>query len=125
MLESLKIEGTINPPSIYFDTENNIFKISGKSMPEDAVEFYQPIIKWVDEFSSTPIPNAKFEVVLEYFNTASSKLILNIIKKIGESSSDISIDWHYMEDDEDMLDIGEYLSEILGEGVVNIILDED
>ena len=87
MLESLKIEGTINTPSIYFDTENNVFKISGKSMPEDAVEFYQPIIKWVDEFSSTPIPNAKFEVVLEYFNTSSSKCILDLFKQLEKLNS--------------------------------------
>lgn len=125
LLESLKIEETINTPSIYFDTENNVFKISGKSMPEDAHEFYHPILEWVDKFVESPIANAKFEVTLEYFNTASSKHILSIIKKIGKSSKGISIDWHYMEDDEDMLDVGEHLAEILGEGIVNIILDED
>ena len=65
------------------------------------------------------------DVKLEYFNTASSKLILSIIKQIGESSKDISINWHYLEDDEDMLDVGEHLSEILGGNIVNIILDEE
>ena len=121
-LDSLIIEQTINTPEIIFDVENGSFKISGKSMPEDAVEFYKPIVEWVKEFAKTPLSKATFNVELEYFNTASSKLILGIIKTIGQSSSDTCINWYYMEDDEDMQDVGEHLSEILGEGIVNVIL---
>ena len=94
-------------------------------MPEDSVEFYKPIEEWVDVFGNSPIPKAKFEIRLEYFNTASSKLILGIIKKIGLSSKDILIDWYYMDDDEDMEEIGEHLASILGKDVVNIILLEE
>ena len=121
-IESLVIEGTINTPSITFDTEKNIFEIAGKSMPEDAVTFFKPVESWVKQFAESSIDEAKFDIRLEYFNTASSKLILGLIKKIAESGASITIDWYYMEDDEDMQEVGEHLASILGEDVVNIIL---
>ncbi len=124
-LESLIIEGTINTPSIIFDTEKHSFQISGKSMPEDAVDFYKPIDEWVLQFADSKISQATFEIRLEYFNTASSKLILGLIKKIGEAAADVSINWYYMEDDEDMEEVGEHLASILGNDVVKIILIED
>ena len=120
-LESLIIEGTINTPRINFDVENSVFEITGKSMPEDSVDFYMPIMDWVDEFAIRPVSKAKFKVKLLYFNTTSSKMILEIIKKIGNAGADVKIDWYYYEDDEDMEEVGEHLQSILGEDCVTLI----
>jgi hypothetical protein len=113
-IESLHITGTYSTPEIVFDTTALVFKITGKSMPEDAVDFYRPILDWVNEFTLKPIENAKFVIKLVYFNTASSKMILEIIKRIGKAGANITIDWYYDDDDEDMLEVGEHLQSILG-----------
>ena len=124
-LESLNIEATINTPKIVFDVVNNIFEISGKSMPEDSVDFYMPIIDWVEEFAVKPVTQATFKVKLIYFNTASSKMILEIIKKIGKSGANVIIEWYFSDDDEDMEEVGEHLQSILGEDRVKMIMIEE
>jgi hypothetical protein len=53
---------------------------------------------------------------MTYFNTASSKIILDILMKleeIQEAGNEILIEWHYEEDDEDMQEAGEEYSEIV------------
>ena len=124
-LESLKISATINTPEINFDVENSTFEISGKSMPEDSVDFYMPIMDWVEEFAVRPVSEARFKVKLIYFNTASSKMILEIIKKIGKAGANVIIEWYYSDDDEDMEEVGEHLQSILGEGRVELIMTEE
>ena len=49
-------------------------------------------------------------IQLEYFNTSSSKCILDVFKKleaINKGGSAVVINWYYEEDDEDMLEAGE------------------
>ena len=56
----------------------------------------------------------KFNLV--YFNTASSKLILDILFKLEEfydEGHDISVEWHYQEEDEDMEEAGEEYADLV------------
>jgi len=51
-----------------------------------------------------------------YFNTASSKLIMDILLKLEEMVEDganIKVEWYYQEDDEDMMEAGEEFSDIV------------
>jgi len=110
MIKPLKIEPTHKTPKVYLDPENNAFEISGRSIPEDSVGFYKPVLDWLDEYAKNPLPRTEFKFELEYFNTASSKNILEILKKlesIYEQGHDVKIIWYYEEDDEDMEETGE------------------
>jgi hypothetical protein len=49
-------------------------------------------------------------VQLEYFNTSSSKCILDLFKKlelVRATGNEVTVYWHYEADDEDMLEAGE------------------
>jgi len=110
----LALEGTEDTPKIILDKDNNIFEISGRSLPEDSAEFYQPVIEWLDDYKknsqgSSPM---NFMFKLEYFNTASSKLILDILSKL-EDIDGITVEWFFREDDEDMEEAGEEFSELV------------
>jgi len=110
MLEPLKIEPTHKTPKVYFDPANDHFEISGRSIPEDSVGFYKRILDWIDEYGQSPNPKTEFKFELEYFNTSSSKNILELLKKlekIFQNNHDIRISWYYDEDDEDMEETGE------------------
>jgi len=110
MLEPLKIEPTHKTPKVYFDPANNIFELSGRSIPEDSVGFYKRILDWIDEYSGSPNSKTEFKFELEYFNTSSSKNILELLKKlekIYQSNNAVNILWYYDEDDEDMEETGE------------------
>ena len=113
-MELLDIRGTTDTPKVLFDPDNNIFEISGRSLPEDVITFYQPVIDWLDDYKL--VPNKKTEFVFKYiyFNTATSKLIQDILlrlEQIQETGNDVKVIWYYEEDDEDMYDLGEEFKE--------------
>ncbi len=111
-MEVINIESTEETPKILFDKTNEIFELSGRSLPEDASEFYHPIIKWVSDYSASPNPETSFYFKLEYFNTASSKLILDLLAKI-EAVKGAKVIWCYHDDDEDMEEAGGEFSELV------------
>lgn len=112
-MKAINIEGTDNYPSISMDKENGKLLIEGKSLPEDALGFYSPVIEWLNEYSKDPNTKTILELKIHYFNTASSKMILFILQKIEKlsQSSDVEVHWYYFEDDEDMLEAGEIYAE--------------
>lgn len=116
-MANLLIKPTEDTPTIEFNVENNKFEISGRSLPEDAMGFYQPVLKWLDEYySGGPLAETVFNIKLEYFNTASSKLVLDIFMKLEEYHSQghkTKVNWYYFEDDEDMQEAGEEFSELV------------
>ncbi len=116
-MAKLDIESTEDTPRVLFDAEGNVFEISGRSLPEDAPSFYGPILDWLDEYyGGTPLPTTTFDFKLEYFNTASSKLILDVLMKLEEhhtAGNDSLIRWHYDEDDEDMQEAGEEFADLV------------
>ncbi|MFC2138787.1 DUF1987 domain-containing protein [Bacteroidota bacterium] len=115
-MEVIKIMGTDDTPNVIFDADNEIFEISGRSLPEDVTAFYEPILNWLDEYASNAKDKSVFNFKLVYFNTASSKMILDILMKleeIYESGKEILIKWFYPEDDEDMQEAGEEYADIV------------
>jgi hypothetical protein len=115
-MEVIKIKGTDDTPSVILDKDNEIFEISGRSLPEDVTTFYEPILNWLDEYAENPNSKTVFSFKLVYFNTASSKLLLDILMKLEEmyeNGNDILIKWFYPEDDEDMQEAGEEYAEIV------------
>jgi hypothetical protein len=114
-MEVINLEGTEDTPKIILDKKNGMFEISGRSLPEDSAEFYQPILEWLENYKTQINPTTKFQFKLEYFNTASSKLILDILSKLEEmkDSTKMTVQWFYHEDDEDMQEAGEEFSELV------------
>ena len=111
-MEIINLEGTEDTPKILLDKTNGIFEISGRSLPEDSAEFYQPIIDWLDQYAGASNESSTFVFKLEYFNTASSKLILDVLSKL-EDIQGAKVMWYFHEDDEDMEEAGEEFSELV------------
>lgn len=111
-MEVLNLEGTADTPKIILDKENSIFEISGRSLPEDSAEFYRPVVDWITRYSHSPNATTEFVFKLEYFNTSSSKLILDILSAL-EAIEGMKIQWCYPEDDEDMEEAGKEFAELV------------
>lgn len=109
-MENLILEGSAKTPSITFDAKNGTLELKGRSIPENSVEFYKPLNDWIDAYSESPQGKTSVDIKLEYFNTSSSKCILDLFKKlegINGSGTDVSINWYFEEDDEDMEEAGQ------------------
>ena len=115
-MNNIKMEGTAKTPDLSFDANSGVFDIKGRSIPENSVEFYKPILEWIDEYTKQTQPKTIVNIHLEYFNTSSSKCILDLWKKfeiIAKNGNVIVIRWHYEEDDEDMLEAGQDYQSII------------
>ena len=115
-MESIFIEGTLKTPMVKFDGKTGIVEIKGRSIPENSIEFYKPLVDWLEEYAKKPLDKTQVNVQLEYFNTSSSKCILDVFKKleaIHKAKHDVVINWYYEEDDEDMLEAGEDYESII------------
>ncbi|MCB0495892.1 MAG: DUF1987 domain-containing protein [Cyclobacteriaceae bacterium] len=115
-MDALIIEATDETPKVVLDPGNNIFEFSGKSLPEDVTTFYGPVLEWLDGYGQSPNDKTIVKFNLVYFNTASSKLILDILFKLEEfyeDGNDISVEWHYQEEDEDMEEAGEEYADLV------------
>lgn len=115
-MEVINIEATDETPKAILDAANGVFEFSGKSLPEDVTVFYNPILEWLEEYGENPNSETKVIFKMDYFNTASSKLILDILMKleeIHEEHDGVTIEWYYREDDEDMEEAGDEFSDIV------------
>jgi len=109
-MSKIAIEGTPKTPTVNFDPDSAVMELKGRSIPENSIEFYKPVVDALDEYSKDPKEATKVNIQLEYFNTSSSKCILDLFKKlegIHNSGKEVTINWFYEEDDEDMLEAGE------------------
>lgn len=106
----INLEGTNKTPKITFNEEDGLLELKGRSIPENSIEFYKPLVDALDDYSKNPKNLTRVNIHLEYFNTSSSKCILDIFKKlesIKNTGNEVNINWYYEEDDEDMLEAGE------------------
>jgi len=110
-METLNIPMTSKTPLVSFDANTGIIELSGRSIPENTMEFYGPLFDLLDKYFIQPQAKTKLKIQLEYFNTSSSKCLLDLFKKLqtlqSSGKSEVSVEWHYEEDDEDMLEAGE------------------
>lgn len=111
-MNPLNIKGTDDTPTIIFDKDKGQFEISGRSLPEDAAGFFKPVLEWLDAYKGQANPATALAIKLEYFNTASSKLILDILMKV-ESIPGAKVIWYHFADDEDMKEAGSEFSELV------------
>lgn len=107
-MENIKIEGTPKTPTVSFSKDEGVLEVRGRSIPENSIEFYKPLLDWIEAYGANPKPETHVNIKLEYFNTSSSKCILDVFKKLETiTGTNMTINWYFEEDDEDMLEAGE------------------
>jgi len=115
-MKPIEIEGTSKTPTVSLNPENGLVEIKGRSIPENSVEFYKPLVDWLEDYKKSPASKTTVNIQLEYFNTSSSKCILDVFKRledINKGDAEVLINWYYEEDDEDMLEAGEDYESII------------
>ena len=113
----LDIAATPRSPEIKLDPEAGVFSIKGTSMPENVNQFYASVMKALDQYIQHPADKTQVIFSLEYINSSSSQLLLALLYKIRDLVDEghhVTIEWHYMVDDEDIYDTGKSYSELSG-----------
>lgn len=116
-MNRITIQGDEKLASIDFDPQSGVLKMSGRSIPEDSVDFFDPLIQWVRQYGMNPQPKTVLDVYLEYFNTSSAKLILDIFKAAEEiqkaGTSQVEVNWKHDKGDVDIQEAGKDYSSIV------------
>ncbi len=116
-MEKLIIEADIDIPAMVLDKEANCFEISGKSLPEDVVKTYLPVLNWIDQYVKDPLDETVFVFKLNYLNTASTKAMTQIVhrlKTLIDNGKKLKVNWYYELDDFDMKKLGSDISFFTG-----------
>jgi len=109
-MQNLFLEATKHSPLVSFDSKTGLLELRGGSIPEDTYKFYEPLIDWIETYVESPQPKTELAIHLTYFNTSSSKQILELFRKlepIHKSGLEILIKWFYDAEEDDMLEAGE------------------
>jgi len=121
----LELKETATTPYVNFDQGTGMLKIDGRSIPENVIDFYHPILRWIDEYSKSPVEKTEITLKFEYFNTSSSKRIFDIMKKLEKMATDtgkmVIINWYYEEDDEDIFFAGNDYKALISKLEFNLI----
>jgi len=109
-MNALLIARTTETPRVDFNPQSGLLKIEGRSWPEDVAPFYSPLVDWFTEYVESAPERTDFYVTLEYFNSATSKMIYKlfmILTELAHKGSNVTIHWCYQEEDEEMAEVGE------------------
>ncbi len=121
-MNDLIIEPTNKTPLVEFHT-NGKLTLAGSSYPENVRDFYTPVLDWVNELETEEI---NLDLIMDYTNTASAKVLLEMLRKFDLTArfKTVNINWYYEEDDEDTLEAGKILEDILTHSTFKYIIYE-
>lgn len=122
-MKPIKIKGTSVSPRVYFAPNENLLEIGGYSRPENARDFYNPLIRWLEGFKKSHLKRKNsgdsepitFKFKYIYFNSSSAKFIFDLVLLLSQIIKDgvpLKIYWYFDEDDEEMKEVGEELAEM-------------
>jgi len=115
MPEPLIIEAREDTPKVIFNAANKFFEVSARSLPENAIGFYEPVLSWLNEYSNSPLDLTVVDFKLEYFNTASAKQLaklLLILENLAKKSK-VVINWYFKKEDADIFASGTRFSKLI------------
>ncbi|MFT7613968.1 MAG: hypothetical protein ACI9J3_002948 [Parvicellaceae bacterium] len=107
-MKRLVIDGTDLTPQILGDPDAGRIEITGRSIPENATSFYEPLLNWIEDYKIQAKKRTELMFHVDYINSISQKIFYDILDRCSGISKDneIVVIWKYDEDDEEILDEG-------------------
>jgi hypothetical protein len=113
-LTTLHVKPTTSTPEVKFDPKTGKFEIKGRSINENASDFYNPLIDWAKTYVGSPAGSTIVDVHFDYLNTSSSKSLMHLFNVLSTiSGNEVSVNWLYKKDDEAMKEAGEDFNTIV------------
>jgi hypothetical protein len=114
-MKELRIAPTKTSPEIILNPDG-IVKIRGRSIHENVTDFFVPVEDWISGYILMPAEVTCVDLNLEYFNSASAKVLIHLLQKITYVSlkhKKFIFNWYYEDGDEDIYERGEYFASVL------------
>ncbi len=114
-MQDLIINQSKTAPAVHF-RPNGQLNIDGRSILEDPAKYYQELINWLIEYFKAPADITQLIVKMEYLNSGSSKYMTSVMRILEEQQQKgrkINVEWHYEDDDESVLELGQHFADNL------------
>lgn len=114
-MKEIRIAGTNTSPEVHLDP-GGFIRIRGRSIHENMAVFFKPVESWIEEYIKDPAEITCLDINLEYFNSASAKMLVRLMHMIALvklKNRKFIVNWYYEDGDEDILERGEYFSSVL------------
>jgi len=92
-------------PYVNFQAGTGKCELAGESFPEKTAEFYERLLNWIDRYIKEVGGSIEFDFKLTYFNTSSSKRILQLMMKLNtyaQQGGKVRARWLYHPEDIDL-----------------------
>jgi len=116
-MEPFRIPATKGTPEIIIDPSDLRMSVRGMSIPENAAEFYTPVIQALDNVLLMRPASFEARIDLTYFNSSSLKALYMLLLRLKEArtmGTDLRVVWVVEGDDEFMLESSMYFRDLLG-----------
>jgi hypothetical protein len=115
-MEPLLIQATETTPNVSFDATDGLMEIRGASFDEDSTDFYENLILWITKYRERPNSNIVLNLHFKYLNSSSTLCVYELLREFAEIQSNgcqLTVNWYYGQEDEDIKDAGIEYSELL------------
>lgn len=113
-IEKIHYAATSSTPTVDFDPETGVLQLAGESYPENAFDFYRPLLAWVSAYAERGTSPIVAELALSYLNTSSIKSVmdlLDLLEAAHRSGRTVTVRWSYPEDNDRALEMIEEFKE--------------
>ncbi|MFM7310574.1 MAG: DUF1987 domain-containing protein [Flavobacteriales bacterium] len=103
----MDIAATSDTPMVQFSPEG-MLTIQGRSLPENAFEFYDPVLSAMRAFMQHEAAGIQLNIQLDYFNSSSGRYLFEMFHLLEGSKSPAlhAVNWYVDKDDELMMERG-------------------
>ena len=125
-IDAVHILPTNNTPEVLLNPDG-IIKIKGRAIDESRAKYSEPILVWIDSYLLNPAKITEVTIALEYLNSYNSIIMASILRKLSQvnlQSKNLVVKWYIEEDDDDLLERGEYTSSSLKIPIEFIMTDQ-
>jgi hypothetical protein len=115
-MDALVLPGTKHTPHVHFNPASGVLELHGRSTPEHPSEYYAQLNRWVEHYVRQPQENTVVRLFFEYFNTSSSKCLLELMKRligVQQAGKKIAFEWMHESEDDDMKEAGADFRDLL------------
>ena len=121
----LEREKATSTPYVLIDEKKSYMKLEGRCFHENVAEFFKEVNNWLDVYLATDFGTFTFDCAINYFNSSTTKLLLNMLFKMDKHASEenqIIVNWITTEDNEIMIECGEDFAEDLNNLEFNMVI---
>jgi hypothetical protein len=112
---TLHLVKTSLTPEVRCSAEDGTITMSGDSYPENAFDFYSPVLSWTETYLASGKP-LRCELHLVYLNTSSIRIVMelfDVMESAHAAGKDVRVNWYFDRENDRVAELAEEFKEDL------------